>query len=105
MKLRIRFYDDEWKRPAFLEVKRRVSEVICKDRAMMTREGVRQILTAGWPNQAFLGRLHSPHPRQATAGRERGFLDVCQHDARLPGAFMSPITAKSTNRRMMKNFG
>src|ERR1700691_1868169 len=38
MKLRIRFYDDEWKRPAFLEVKRRVSEVICKDRAMMTRE-------------------------------------------------------------------
>jgi hypothetical protein len=53
MKLRIRFYDDEWKRPAFLEVKRRVSEVICKDRAMMTREGVRQILTAGWPNHPF----------------------------------------------------
>jgi hypothetical protein len=53
MKLRIRFYDDEWKRPAFLEVKRRVSEVICKDRAMMTREGVRQILSAGWPNQPF----------------------------------------------------
>ncbi len=53
MKLRIRFYDDEWKRPAFLEVKRRVSEVICKDRAMMTREGVRQILASGWPNQPF----------------------------------------------------
>jgi hypothetical protein len=53
MKLRIRFYDDEWKRPAFLEVKRRVSEAICKDRAMMTREGVRQILAAGWPNQPF----------------------------------------------------
>ena len=47
MKLRIRFYDDEWKRPAFLEVKRRVHEVICKDRAMITREGVRQILTSG----------------------------------------------------------
>ncbi len=53
MKLRIRFYDDEWKRPAFLEVKRRVSEVICKDRAMITREGVRQILLAGWPHQPF----------------------------------------------------
>ena len=53
MKLRIRFYDDEWKRPAFLEIKRRVSEVICKDRAMMTREGVRQILAGGWPNQPF----------------------------------------------------
>jgi hypothetical protein len=53
MKLRIRFYDDEWKRPAFLEVKRRVSEVICKDRAMITREGVRQILTQGWPERPF----------------------------------------------------
>jgi hypothetical protein len=53
MKLRIRFYDGQWKRPAFLEVKRRVSEVICKDRAMITREGVRQILNAGWPNQPF----------------------------------------------------
>jgi hypothetical protein len=53
MKLRIRFYDDEWQRPAFLEIKRRVSEVICKDRAMMTREGVRQILTAGWPGQPY----------------------------------------------------
>jgi hypothetical protein len=53
MKLRIRFYDDEWQRPAFLEIKRRVSEVICKDRAMMTRDGVRQILTAGWPSQPY----------------------------------------------------
>ncbi len=53
MKLRIRFYDDEWKRPAFLEVKRRVSDVICKERAMITREGVRQILVEGWPKQPY----------------------------------------------------
>ena len=53
MKLRIRFYDDEWQRPAFLEIKRRVGEVICKDRAMMTREGVRRILAAGWPPGAL----------------------------------------------------
>jgi hypothetical protein len=53
MKLRIRFYDDEWTRPAFLEVKRRVSEVICKDRAMISREGVRQILSGGWPSQPY----------------------------------------------------
>ncbi len=53
MKLRIRFYDNEWKRPAFLEIKRRVSDVICKDRAMMSREGVRQILMAGWPMQPY----------------------------------------------------
>ena len=53
MKLRIRFYDGEWQRPAFLEIKRRVSEVICKDRAMISREGVRQILAEGWPIQPF----------------------------------------------------
>jgi hypothetical protein len=47
MKLRIVFYDNEWKRPAFLEIKRRVAEVICKDRAMISREGVRQILSGG----------------------------------------------------------
>ena len=53
MKLRIRFYDDEWKRPAFLEIKRRVNDVICKDRAMISREGVRQILSSGWPDRPF----------------------------------------------------
>ncbi len=53
MKLRIRFYDDDWSRPAFLEIKRRASDVICKDRAMITREGVRQILSEGWPAQPF----------------------------------------------------
>jgi hypothetical protein len=53
MKLRIRFYDNEWKRPAFLEIKRRVAEVICKDRAMISREGVRKILTNGWPAHPY----------------------------------------------------
>jgi SPX domain protein involved in polyphosphate accumulation len=53
MKLRIRFYDNEWQRPAFLEIKRRVSEVVCKERAMISREGVRQILTGGWPDQPY----------------------------------------------------
>ena len=49
IKLRIRFYDGDWDHPAFLEVKRRVNDVICKDRAMITREGVRKFLSEGWP--------------------------------------------------------
>jgi hypothetical protein len=65
MKLRIRFYDDEWKRPAFLEVKRRVSDVICKDRALISREGVRQILTSGWPDRPFFSETtHLLHGRR-----------------------------------------
>jgi hypothetical protein len=49
VKLRIRFYDNEWNRPAFLEIKRRVSDVIVKARAMISREGVREMLRGGWP--------------------------------------------------------
>lgn len=65
MKLRIRFYDDEWKRPAFLEVKRRVHEVICKDRAMISREGVRQVLSQGVTGLPFWSEIsHLAHGRR-----------------------------------------
>jgi hypothetical protein len=50
IKLRVRFYDDDWDHPAFLEIKRRVSDVICKDRAMISREVVRRMLREGWPS-------------------------------------------------------
>jgi hypothetical protein len=49
MKLRIRFYNEHWKSPAFLEIKRRVNDNIVKDRAMISREAVRQFLCGGWP--------------------------------------------------------
>ena len=69
MKLRIRFYDDHWERPAFFEIKRRVSDVICKDRAMISREGVRQFLTGGWPCPN-----HWPDPTVLKHGKRR--IDV-----------------------------
>jgi len=53
MKLRIRFYNEHWHHPAFLEIKRRVMDVIVKDRAMISREEVRQFLAGGWPNQSY----------------------------------------------------
>jgi hypothetical protein len=69
IKLRIRFYDDEWTRPAFLEIKRRVGDVVCKDRAMITREGVRQFLNGGWPQPSYW-----PDPAPLKHGRRR--MDV-----------------------------
>lgn len=69
-KLRIRFYDNEWQRPAFLEIKRRVSDVVCKERAMMTREGVRQILAGGWPDRPYFS-----DPSHLVKGKRRE--DVC----------------------------
>jgi hypothetical protein len=43
-KLRIRFYDDKPAHPAFLEIKRRLSDVIRKERAALGRAEVNRIL-------------------------------------------------------------
>jgi hypothetical protein len=43
-KLRIRFYDDDPSHPAFLEIKRRETEVIRKQRAAVRRDAVRRFL-------------------------------------------------------------
>jgi hypothetical protein len=69
IKLRIRFYNEHWKHPAFLEIKRRVSDVIVKDRAMISREGVMHLLNGGWPNPS-----HWPDPSPMIHGKRR--LDV-----------------------------
>jgi hypothetical protein len=63
-KLRIRFYDNEWNRPAFLEIKRRVMDVIVKGRAMISREGVREMLCRGWPYWPDHSRLVHNKRRQ-----------------------------------------
>ncbi len=55
-KLRIRFYDGKPESPAFLEIKRRVTDVICKERAALTREGVNCLVDGGWPNASHLFR-------------------------------------------------
>lgn len=69
IKLRIRFYDNQWKRPAFLEIKRRVGDVIRKDRAMISRDGVRELLDGGWP--------HPSHwPRVAALAHGKRRIDV-----------------------------
>jgi hypothetical protein len=53
-KLRIRFYDDDPDSPAFLEIKRRTTNVIGKQRAGMTKKGVNQLLSGAWPNPSEL---------------------------------------------------
>jgi hypothetical protein len=53
-KLRIRFYDNNPENPAFLEIKRRETDVIKKKRAPVTREGAREILAGAPPSPDFL---------------------------------------------------
>ena len=56
-KLRIRFYDDDPAHPVFLEIKRRLSEVICKERACVRREAVNLLLRGIRPGASLLGVL------------------------------------------------
>jgi hypothetical protein len=74
IKLRIRFYDNEWNRPAFLEIKRRVMDVIVKGRAMISREGVRDMLCRGWPYWADHNRLVHSKRRQDV---HDDFVSIC----------------------------
>ncbi len=53
-KLRMRFYDDKQDKPVFLEIKRRVTDVIKKQRAMVTRDGAHRLLNEGWINETDL---------------------------------------------------
>jgi len=53
-KLRIRFYDYNDENPAFLEIKRRETDVIKKKRAAVTREGARRVILGESPSPSFL---------------------------------------------------
>ena len=53
-KLRIRFYDNSPDGPAFLEIKRRVTDVILKQRAMVARQGVLDFLGGKGPDESWL---------------------------------------------------
>jgi hypothetical protein len=76
-KLRIRIYDNVWERPASLEIKRRVGDVIVKQRAMISREGVRQMLTRCGGIFTYM-----PDYSQLIHGKRRAdilhhFVDLC----------------------------
>lgn len=53
-KLRIRFYDEKPESPAYFEIKRRVSDVILKQRAAIRRSAVPRLLAGQWPDRVDL---------------------------------------------------
>ncbi len=73
-KLRIRFYDDNPDHPAFLEIKRRITDVIRKERAKITREGARRILAGLGPDRTFLS---NPQTDDVSAAAMINFCDLC----------------------------
>lgn len=77
VKLRVRFYDNDWKGPAFLEIKRRMSDVICKDRAMISREVVRQSLRQGWSSLLHGSQFTSLDNGKRQAQVQQQFSSLC----------------------------
>jgi hypothetical protein len=53
-KLRIRFYDDRPDSPTFFEIKRRVNDVMLKQRAAVWKSSVPRLLAGHWPTRADL---------------------------------------------------
>ena len=53
-KLRIRFYDTSPEAPVFFEIKRRVAEVVLKQRAKVRRDAVPELLAGRWPSPSHI---------------------------------------------------
>ena len=53
-KLRIRFYDGDPEEPAFLEIKKRVTDVIRKERVAVRRDAVEYLINGGRPDVSYL---------------------------------------------------
>jgi hypothetical protein len=53
-KLRLRFYDDDPNTPVFFEVKRRMNDVILKQRAGVWKSCVTRLLAGDWPKRSDL---------------------------------------------------
>ncbi|NQU19813.1 MAG: polyphosphate polymerase domain-containing protein [Candidatus Nealsonbacteria bacterium] len=73
-KLRIRFYDDNPASPAFLEIKKRVNDVICKERAKVTREAAHRLLCGGLLDESHLVNNNGD---PATGAALQNFCRLC----------------------------
>ena len=74
-KLRIRFYDDDPTSAVFLEIKRRLSGIICKERAALRRDGIDMLLNGGRPDVTHLVQCSGNRNAEMALGR---FCTLCE---------------------------
>ena len=84
-KLRIRFYDDVPTSPVFLEIKRRLTDVIRKERAALRRDGVHQLLNGRRPDPAHL--IQSNGNRGGVDALDR-FCSLCEEIGAVGSAYV-----------------
>jgi hypothetical protein len=85
-KLRIRFYDDHPAHPVFLEIKRRLSDVICKERACVRRGAVDMLLRGIRPGASLSA---SPSDREKNAASLHAFWQTCRKIGARAAAYIS----------------
>jgi len=73
-KLRIRFYDDNPESAVFLEIKRRENDIIRKERALVTRTAVDQVLDGQRPDRSEL-----IHQDARSVSALENFYNLCCH--------------------------
>jgi hypothetical protein len=101
-KLRIRYYDDLPDSPAFFEIKRRIDDVIVKQRAVANRGAVGRILRGQWPEWSDL-----VHPRSADYGAMQRFCslrDTIQADGRVFVSYMREAYVTPDNDTVRMTF-
>jgi hypothetical protein len=83
-KLRIRFYDEVPDHPVYFEIKRRVNEVILKQRAAVRRSSLAKLLTGGQPSESDLQQLDTDNYKALCT-----FCSLRDEIAATPTAFTS----------------
>jgi hypothetical protein len=85
-KLRIRFYDDDPAHPVFFEIKRRLSDVICKERACVKREAVNLLFRGMRPGASLLA---SSLDQNKAAAAMYAFCGTCREVNARAAAYIS----------------
>ena len=84
-KLRIRFYDDAPTSPAFLEIKRRLTNVIRKERTAVCKDGVLQLLNGTRPDPSHI--IQSNGNRGGSDSLDR-FCDLTEEIGAIGAAYV-----------------
>jgi SPX domain protein involved in polyphosphate accumulation len=87
-KLRIRFYDERPETPVFCEIKRRISDVILKQRAAVWRTAVPDLISGKLPTMSMLVKASEKGARAL-----KDFHDLARSINARPAAYTSYIRA------------
>ena len=101
-KLRIRYYDDSPDSPAYFEIKRRIDDVILKQRAVAHRGAVARILRGQWPVGSDLVRQWSAD--YGALQRFCSLRDTIQADGRIFVSYMREAYVTPNNDTVRMTF-